>query len=306
PHSAESWQSAQKLWESAIGQLEEIPKDSPAYPFAKRKLKEYRTNLASANRQLSTEQKAENKLVAAKNTAQIAEAIAVVAKSADSWEKVQANWEKSLETLSEIPTDTKAYQQAKVLSSKYETRLSQASDRKNVEGIAEDAYTQAVTLAAQAKIFEERNAWFKASEYWRRALSYAQQVPAATSYSQKANPLISAYKTSLQQAEVKLEEDRNLQKARTDLDRTCKGNPKICDYTVSKDLIAVQMTPDYVKKLQQTFIQAENTNAIKTRQAIEKHVETLQKALEAIGDNANIPMQVYDGEGKRIATKTPN
>jgi hypothetical protein len=137
-------------------------------------------------------------------------------------------------------------------------------------------------------------------------LSYASQVPAATSYSQKANPLISAYKTSLQQAEVKLEEDRNLQKARTDLDRTCKGNPKICDYTVSKDLIAVQMTPDYVKKLQQTFIQAENTNAIKTRQAIEKHVETLQKALEAIGDNANIPMQVYDGEGKRIATKTPN
>jgi hypothetical protein len=219
---------------------------------------------------------------------------------------VQANWEKSIETLSEIPTDTKAYQQAKVLSSKYETRLSQASDRKNVEGIAEDAYTQAVTLAAQAKIFEERNAWFKASEYWRRALSYASQVPAATSYSQKANPLISAYKTSLQQAEVKLEEDRNLQKARTDLDRTCKGNPKICDYTVSKDLIAVQMTPDYVQKLQQTFIQAENTNATKTRQAIEKHVETLQEALEAIGDNANIPMQVYDGEGKRIGTKTPN
>ena len=306
PHSAESWQSAQKLWESAIGQLEEIPKDSPAYPFAKRKLKEYRTNLASANRQLSTEQKAENQLVAAQNTAQIAEAIAVVAKSADSWEKVQANWEKSLETLSEIPTDTKAYQQAKVLTSKYETRLSQASDRKNVEGIAEDAYTQAVTLAAQAKIFEDRNAWFQASENWRRALSYASQVPAATSYSEKANPLISAYKTSLQQAEVKLEEDRNLQKARTDLDRTCKGNPKICDYTVSKDLIAVQMTPDYVQKLQQTFIQAENTNATKTRQAVEKHVETLQEALDAIGDNANIPMQVYDGEGKRIATKTPN
>lgn len=137
-------------------------------------------------------------------------------------------------------------------------------------------------------------------------MSYAEQVPAATGYSQKAKPLIVSYKTSLQQAEVKLEEERKLQKARTDLDRTCKGNPKICDYTVSKDLIAVQMTPNYVQKLQQTFIQAENNNATKTRQAVENHVQTLQKALEAIGDNAKIPMQVYDGEGKRIATQTPN
>jgi uncharacterized protein with von Willebrand factor type A (vWA) domain len=137
-------------------------------------------------------------------------------------------------------------------------------------------------------------------------LSYAEQVPVATAYSQKAKPLIGDYKTLLQQAEVKLQEERNLQKARTDLDRTCKGNPKICDYTVSKDLIAVQMTPNYVQKLQQTFIQADNNNAIKTRQAVENHVETLKQALEAIGDNAKIPMQVYDGEGKQIATHAPN
>ena len=137
-------------------------------------------------------------------------------------------------------------------------------------------------------------------------MSYAEQVPAATAYSQKTKPLIGAYKNSLQQAEMKLREERNLQKARADLDRTCKGNPKICDYTVSKDLIAVQMTPGYVQKLQQTFIQAENAKATKTRQAVENHVQTLQKALEAIGDNAKIPMQVYDGEGKRIGTQTPN
>ena len=136
-------------------------------------------------------------------------------------------------------------------------------------------------------------------------MSYAEQVPAATSYSQKAQPLIASYKTSLQEAEVRLQEERKLQKARTDLDRTCKGNPKICDYTVSKGLIAVQMTPNYVQKLQQTFIQAENNNATKTRQAVEKHVETLQKALEAIAENAKIPLQVYDAEGQRIGSHEP-
>ena len=305
PFSAEEGQEAQALWQSAIAELGEIPRDSPVYPFAQRKAKEYRKNLATGNRQLSTEKQAEKTLQTAKNTAQIAEAREAVAQTAETWAQVQAGWEESLAILSEIPTDTTSYQEAKLLVPRYETKLSEAIERKNVEGISENAYTQAVTLAAEARIFEGKNAWFKASEYWRRALSYAEQVPAATSYSQKTQPLIASYKTSLQQAEVRLQEERKVQKARTDLDRTCKGNPKICDYTVSKDLIAVQMTPGYVQKLQQTFIQAENNNATKTRQAVENHVQTLQKALEAIAENGKIPLQVYDAEGKRIGSHEP-
>lgn len=305
PVSEQRWQEAETLWESAIAQLGEIPETSPVYPFAQRKTKEYRTNLASSNRRLTAEQRGEKTLRAAKSTAQIAEALEAVSQSAESWEKVQINWEDALYRLSEIPSGTTSREQAKVLIPKYEAKLSQARERKNVEGIAEEAYTQAVTLAAEARILEGKNGWFKAAENWRRALSYAEQVPAATVYSQKTQPLIAEYKNSLQQAEVKLREERNLQKARTDLDRTCKGNPKICDYTVSKDLIAVQMTPDYVQKLQKTFIQAEQNRAIKTRQAVEKHVQTLQKALEAIAENANIPLQVYDSEGKRIGSHEP-
>jgi len=305
PYSAANWQEAQALWQSAIAQLGEIPRDSPVYPFAQKKSQEYRKNLASGNKQLSTEKQAEKTLIEAKSTAQLAEAREAVAQTAETWDQVQAGWEKSLAILSEIPSSTQSYQQGKLLVPKYETKLSQARERKNVEGIAENAYTQAVTLAAEARIFEGKNGWFKASENWRRALSYAEQVPTATSYSQKAKPLIDSYTNSLREAEVRLQEERRLQKARTDLDKTCKGKPKICDYTVSKGLIAVQVTPDYVQKLQQTFIQANNNNSVKTRQAVQKHVETLQKALEAIGDNAKIPMQVYDGDGKRIASHEP-
>ncbi|XZN92036.1 MAG: hypothetical protein ACM65M_03930 [Microcoleus sp.] len=302
PHSAQNWQESQSLWQSAIAKLKQIPQNSTAYPFAQQKLKEYRQKLAKGNRQLTTEKKAENQLLDAKKTAQIAEARAIVAQQAESWEQVQANWQKSLDKLSDISTNTESYEQAKALIPQYETKLSEASERKQVEEIAEEAYTQAVTLAAQARIFEERNAWFQASEHWRRALSYAAKVPPTTSYYLKTKPLMPSYRTYLHEAEVKLQEERTLQKARTDLDKTCKGNPKICDYTVSKDLIAVQMTPDYVQKLQQIFIQADYNNATKTRQAVEKHVQTLQLALEAIGDNANIPMQVYNAEGKRIGT----
>jgi len=302
PHSTQNWQESQSLWQSAIAKLKQIPQNSTAYPFAQQKLKEYRQKLAKGNRQLTTEKTAENQLLDAKKTAQIAAARAIVAQQAESWEQVQANWQKSLDKLSEISTNTESYEQAKALIPQYETKLSEASERKQVETMAEEAYTQAVTIAAQARIFEERNAWFQASEHWRRALSYAEKVPSTTDYYLKTKSLMPSYRTYLHEAEVKLQEERTLQKARTDLDKTCKGNPKICDYTVSKDLIAVQMTPDYVQKLQQIFIQADYNNATKTRQAVEKHVQTLQLALEAIGDNANIPMQVYNAEGKRIGT----
>ncbi|MCU0544388.1 MAG: hypothetical protein MUE44_19800 [Oscillatoriaceae cyanobacterium Prado104] len=306
PVSEQRWQEAETLWESAIAQLGEISETSPVYPFAQRKTKEYRTNLASTNRRLTAEQRGEKILREAKSTAQIAEALEAVAQSSESWEKVQTNWEDALYRLSEIPRGTTSHEQAQVLVPKYEAKASQARERKSVEGIAEQAYTQAVTLAAEARILEGKNGWFKAAENWRRALSYAEQVPGTTVYAQKTKPLIGEYRNSLQQAEVKLQEERNMQKARADLDRTCKGNPKICDYTVSKDLIAVQMTPDYVQKLQNTFIQAERNRAIKTRQAVEKHVQTLQKALEAIAENAKIPLQVYDSEGKRIGSHEPS
>ncbi|MCC3406574.1 MAG: hypothetical protein JGK17_13480 [Microcoleus sp. PH2017_10_PVI_O_A] len=305
PVSEQNLQQAETLWQSAIAQLGEIPTSSPVYPYAQTKAKEYRKNLATGNRQLGTEKQAEKLLLAAKSAAQIAEAREAVAQTSQTWGQVEAGWEKALGIISEIPSNTQSYQLGRLLVPKYETKLSQARERRNVEGISENAYTQAVTLAAEARILEGKNGWFKASENWRRALSYAEQVPAATSYSQKAKPLIESYTTSLQQAEVKLREERNLQKARTDLDKTCQGKPKICDYTVSNGLIAVQMNPDYVEKLQQTFIQANNNNAVKSRQAVEKHVATLQKALEAIAENAKIPMQVYDGEGKRIASHEP-
>ncbi|WP_293129318.1 hypothetical protein [Microcoleus sp. bin38.metabat.b11b12b14.051] len=73
-----------------------------------------------------------------------------------------------------------------------------------------------------------------------------------------------------------------------------------------KSLETIQpLGTDYVQKLQQTFIQANNNNSVKSRQAVEKHVVTLQNALEAIAENAKILMQVYDGEGKRIASHEP-
>lgn len=299
PHSEENWIEIKSIWEEAIIPLTKIPKDSPVYPFSQNKLKEYKANLAAANKRLLTEEQGETKLNSAQNTARITEAREGVAQLPESWQKVESGWQTSVTMLGSIPKGTTAYEQAKVLLPKYETKLAKARDRKTIEEIAEDSYTQAVTAAAQARIFEQRKGWFQASEYWQNALTYAQEVPTTTSYYVKARPLITSYKASLQEVKAKLQVERVLLKARNDLDKVCNGSPKVCDFTISDKLIAVQMTPGYVQKLQQTFLKAGDKD-VKTRQGVEKHLKTLQVALEAISDNAGVPMKLYDAEGKAI------
>jgi len=105
----------------------------------------------------------------------------------------------------------------------------------------------------------------------------------------------------LQKVEAKLIVEKILLKAGTDLDKICNAAPKVCEFTVNDQLIVVQMTPGYVQRLQQTFIKAGNKD-VKTRQAVEKHLQTLQTALETISNNSGVPLKLYDAEGKIIGT----
>jgi tetratricopeptide (TPR) repeat protein len=301
PQSIETWTETKSLWQSAIVPLEKIPKTTPVYPFAHQKAQEYIANLALANKRLLVEQEAENKLNQAKALAQVVEVRTGIAQSVESWEKIESDWEKVVNLMKSISEGTTAYDRAKVLLKEYQTEFAKARDRKTIEEIAEDAYSRAITFAAQARIFQERKQWSQASEYWQKALSAAQEVPTTTSYYFKIRPLINSFKDHLQKVEAKLIVEKILLKAGTDLDKICNAAPKVCEFTVNDQLIVVQMTPGYVQRLQQTFIKAGNKD-VKTRQAVEKHLQTLQSALETISNNAGVPLKLYDAEGKIIGT----
>jgi hypothetical protein len=215
--------------------------------------------------------------------------------------KIETDWEKVVNLMKSISEGTTAYDRAKVLLKEYETEFAKARDRKTIEEIAEDSYSQSITFAAQARIFQERKQWSQASEYWQKALSAAQEVPTTTSYYFKIRPLINSFKNYSQKVEAKLIVQKILLKAGNDLEKVCNAAPKVCEFTVNDQLIVVQMTPGYVQRLQQTFIKAGNKD-VKTRQAVEKHLQTLQAALETISNNAGVPLKLYDAEGKIIGT----
>ena len=305
PHPVKTWLEIQSLWREAITEIEQIPEDSQVYPWRERKLKEYRANLAVINQRVKAEQVAASKLRAGKGAAQIAEARQGVAQSLESWQQVYSTWQTAIQVLQQVPKGTVAHQETQPLLDSYRVQLAQAQERKTSEEISASSYNQALRYAGSAKIAEQRNQWSQAVAYWRQALANTQQVPNGTNYYNQALPLRESYSNALQEAQVRLQSAVALQKARADLRKTCSGKPKICDYTVTNDMMTVYITPEYQKTVRQTAITADRKKDNKSRRSVSNHIKTLQTALEAISNNANIPIQVYDPTGSQIGAHNP-
>ncbi len=305
PHSVETWQDIQSDWRAAIAQLEDIPSDSELDSWRDRKLQEYRANLNTITQRVKTEQLAQKRLKSAKTAAQLAEARQGVAQSLESWQLVQATWQTAVKSLSQIPKGTLAEREAQQLLESYQSKLAESRDRKTTEQMAVATYNRAVRVAGQAQKFEQQNQWSKAVTLWRQALSFAQQVPAGSNYYPKAQSLVASYTNSLGRAQSRLQVAVALQKARADLKKTCGGSPKVCDYAVTGDLMTVYITSEYRRSLRQTAMTADKKRDFQTKQKVNNHVQTLQVALEAISNNAGIPISVYDPSGSLIGSYNP-
>ncbi|NEQ36328.1 MAG: hypothetical protein F6K40_08550, partial [Okeania sp. SIO3I5] len=306
PLPTEDWVEIQSLWQEAIALLEKVPEDSRAYPFAKNKLQQYRKYLVAIKGRLTTEEEANQKLIAAKRAAQLAETREVIAQFPESWKNVYSNWADALEKISTIPPQTTASLEAKNLLPQYEQKLQEAQERRVTEEIGEEAYNQAMSYSKKAEVFEKKDNWKEAAESWQKALNFAEEVPTNSSYFTSVKPLIKSYDTLLKVAQANQKLLDTLARANRDLTKTCQGKQKICEYSVTKDLITVRLTSDYVEKIKKTAKAVESSKDKKTRTELEKHLKTLQVALEAISNNAKIPLEVYNPQGLKIAAHLPN
>ncbi|NES65200.1 MAG: hypothetical protein F6K24_08005 [Okeania sp. SIO2D1] len=306
PLKVEDWVKIQSLWQDAIVLLEKVPEDSSAYAFAKNKLQQYRKYLVAIKSRLTTEEAADKKLIAAKKSAQLANTREVVAQFPESWKSVYSSWEDALDKMSSIPPQTTAYLEAENLLPQYEQKLQLAEERRIIEQIGEEYYNQAISYAKQAEVFETKDNWQEAVRYWQNALNSAEEVPTTSSYFSKAKPLIKSYKTILKIAQANQRFLDTIAKARQDLNKTCKGTPKICEYSITKDLITVRLTSDYVDKIKKTAQDLKSNKDQKSLTQLEKHLKTLQIALKAISNNAKIPLEVYNPQGLKVAAHIPN
>ncbi|MGL6281794.1 MAG: hypothetical protein ACRC2J_05255, partial [Microcoleaceae cyanobacterium] len=293
------WQKTQTLWQESINLLEGIPQDSETYKIARQKLPAYRQNLVAVKNRFTQENLGEEKLKEAEKLAQLATTKEAIAQFPSSWEEIAGYWQQAIKQLNMVSANTVAHEQAQKLLPEYEAKLKAAEERKNIEVTGLENYEQAVSASSQAKVFQEKNAWNEAVEYWQKAVDAAQKVPKESTSYTKIQPVLNSYTSALGEAQAKQREMIRLTAANDSLEKICGGNPLVCNYSVTTDLITVKLNPQYVQDLKQ------NANSQKRRSQVEKRLQNLQVALEKVSNQASIPLEVYDPEGLKIGTNNP-
>jgi hypothetical protein len=297
-------QARQQLWRQAITPLEAISPNNELYRLVQPKLVSYRIQLQNINQLILAQEKWQKKLADAKGVASVANKWEATATTLRDWQKVQSTWQVVVNALTVIPSSSPASQEAQQLLLEYRPKLARARDRVTIEQLAGKSYQQLVSIANQAKAYEQKQEWQAAVIYWQQAVQTAKQISNNSLYYNQAQSLIGPYSASLQQAQEKLQLNNSWQQTRADLNKTCTGEIRICNFTIDEKGIMVKITPEYEQVLQSNTPQSNNQDA-DSAVGVANHWQSFQEALTIISQNANLPLFIYNAQDQVIYMQTP-
>lgn len=305
PVPVAKWQQSKQLLTNSVATLGKIPSNSSVYPLARQKLGDYQAKLGEIERRISAENTAQERLKSAIAGIASATAAQTVAKSATEWRSVNSQWTNINSTLESIPATTSSYPQAQLLLKSAQPQLATARTKLAEEEQAAKNYQNALSLAQAAKQAQQNRQLDRAVTAWSQSVAALQSIPQTAEVSAQAKPLVTEYTKNFQQAEAQLKTERKLVQASKDLQRTCAGTPQICTFTVTDKGLDVRLLPLYTQTLMQTAIAASTQGDDKAKVGVRNHVDTLGNALQTIGENAKLPIAVYNADGKQIQKYRP-
>ena len=286
PQSLDELRNRQKLWREAITSLEIIKPSHELYGLVTANLSNYQNTLKTVNDQLLKEETWVQRIANAKTLGENATKRQATAKSAPEWQKVESDFQTAINTLKIIPIDSLETENARKLLAEYQPKIIVARDRAKKEQLAATSYQQAIKAANQAQAYSNQNQWQGAVKSWEQALEAAKQVSQDSFYFNQAEPLIETYTASLKQAQEQFQLYGDLTQTRAELNRTCTNTIKICTFTIKNQKISVRLTPEYDR-----LFQANNRE-------IQSHFQSLKYALAVIGQNAQLPVFIYNAQGQ--------
>jgi hypothetical protein len=306
PLTVAQWRDSEKLWQISIANLQQVPADSSAYPLAQTKIKQSRTNLATAKIQIPIAQKSENLGKQGEEKARVAKALQGIAQSPPEWQKVKQGWQGAITELQKVEKGTAAYQPAQKSLINAQKQLKVAKDRQSQEDSSASKYNSARQLAQKAEDLQVDDKWSNAVANWSQAVNLVQQVPVGTFYYGKAQPLIPRYKEALSQARVQLAlANKRRDRAQQALQKLCSTKPAICQFKVVGDTIQVKLTPFYTQAVKQASLAAKKKGDYNTQAAIVDRVLALGETLNTISTNFKLRLELYGDNGKIVQVYNP-
>jgi hypothetical protein len=303
PLSQEKWQEIAELWQKSLNILSTNSRDDRNI-LVNKKIEEYQQKLAIIKEKIQQEQEGKKYLLSAQDAAKLGESRQILASSLTNLQLVEATWRTAIERLEKIPIETTAYSQKQDLLASYIAKFLEAQQRTKEEELAIKLYNQAINEAKLAKNSEAENQWSLAVSSWRNALTSIQEVPEKSFQAPKAIKLVQPYQEALNKAQANLKIALLKEQAKNDLSNTCSNSPKICDYSISNNLIKVFLSKEYINQLQQLSNQGNNNNSKNER--VINHISQVEKNFKFISSKYGLPLEVYHSEGNLMIKYEPN
>lgn len=307
PHPLDTWQSIAADWLTAATTLEAVSPNSPVREFADRKLVEYRASRATILVRIDVEAKAEVSLRQAQQAASLGNQQADAAQSLTDWETVLASWELAVDSLSQIPQGTQAHGEAQKLLPDYLKRLEEMRDRTQQERSASRDLSKAQQLAAAAQQAESEDQWTLSSEGWKNALAQLATVASGTSTYKEAQPLTQLYTSYLTRAENNLQAALRFQPYEPQLYSACSAAalPK-CTYSLRDGKVKLTLVQGYDSVIDQSITPPDQRpSTIPAAQFVSQSNQLLQ-AITLLSTQAQVPVELYDAQGKFLARYRPD
>jgi tetratricopeptide (TPR) repeat protein len=293
----DSWRDIGKSWDSVISQLKAIPSNSPLHSMAQDKLRQFEVSQRQVQQRLAKEQEGSRLLVEARRLSAPLSDPSVRNDLAGT----QVRLKEIVDLLTAVPKGTTAYIDAQQILSTYQSQLAAATNQQSQQQAAIDDYRQATAIATEARRLEGKQDWEGARDQWQSAIAMLQSIGSSSPNYVEAQTRFGEYTQALKQAELRASRSGAVAQARAALDGICSGKPTICTVEVTADRIAVRLTLEY----QQAVLTAGTIGDADSKIQAVDHVKTLELALQATSDNAQIPLELYDPDGTLVGTHTP-
>lgn len=298
PLTPKEWQQAVKLSEEAISLLQEFPQETKN-SYLKKKEAEFQNNLVDLQKRISQEDKGKQFLLEAKDAAKLAESRQATAKSLENLQLVEVTWKTAIQRLEKIPIETTSYIEKQDLLRAYIAKFLEAQERKKQEELAINLYNQAIQEAQQAKNNELNNQWSASVLSWQNALNLLSKIPEKTFQYAPVIKLTNAYQLELSNAKNQLTKAVEIENIKNELKNICLDTPKICDYSVSSNIIQIFLTNTYLETIEKISKQK------KSNEQVISHISQVEKNLQYISSKYSKPLEVYNPNRNLITKYQP-
>lgn len=296
--SLDRWREIRRSWRDNLGALAKFPPESALYPFANRKIAEYQKNLAEVDRRIVREQQAEQALLNARESAEIAIAREKTAQNLADRQFVEKAWRESIDRLRAIPDDTGVAGEARRRSETYLARWTTAKAERDREARALDRWNRANDRARKAENAAMLQKWAESANYWQESLAILQEIPRDSPEYPRASASIARYQQALEQV-------RSYERISKDLQQVCTKVTNICTYELGDKRIRVYLTESYARQVQTTALQAQERTDLKTQLDLMNHLSRIESAFQTISDSAARTVEVYNVDRVLLSVYEP-